>query len=573
MKRQQSILILVMMIAGSMGPKLCAATPTPVATQFPVTMTPVTTATAAPTESASVTPTAHMGTPAATTTPCSRPEAPVLLHPANDARFDLESEPPVLDWIGAGDFQLEIGIDPDFSESPALLEVNASQLDLATLIPSHVWRELAFTAYWRVRIPGPAGCEGYWSVAWHFSKTTISAPALLWPEQDARFSPTDVPAYFSWTRVDASSGYYTMEIGMDPSWNTSLGSAMIDGTDLDLEGNVSQEDWAALYGTYYWRIAAFDEANNPGPWSATRYFSRANLPGPVTLTPYDREHMPARSAPPLFSWECISSAAGYQLQFATDTGFREILATIDLDDSQWDTAPLIPDLIEWYRAHGEFAWRAAAVDENGLHCPWGPGSSFTKNGRLRVIAYGDSITYGDCYEEGPGYLGFVEDMLIDRYGFAEVINEGNPGAKTYHGKINVEDVLERNNGEYMLIMFGTNDTVDPYGCTHWGEEYGCDVDGNLYEVVTAALAYNTIPLLATIIPTNPDGQWSDPWRLLENNEKIRAMASQVAGVRLVEMYGHFMSYGDIVPLFCDSLHLNRDGYEWMAYGWYPYLLD
>lgn len=516
-------------------------------------------------------------TPSETTTPlpCIPPQAPTGLFPPDDARYSSASDPATLLWnpvVAAARYEVELGIDPEFQGDSGILDTANPELDLGDYVQPEQWVGLAITLYWRVRAVDQNECVSDWSVTRYFSKTVIEAPILLWPENDARYGYDSVPARFEWTSVSEGGPWYMIELAADADFEESLGTALWSEHVLDLAALISGSDWNLVYGTYYWRVSQEDVDQNWGPWSEGRYFSRANLPAPALLMPFDGERLGARSEPVVFSWEYLAEAQYYQLQFASDGSFQDIWGTLELETSSLDLAPFLTSYDDWYRAYGQFYWRVAAVDVNGNHCPWSRYAWFAKNGRLRVIAYGDSITYGDGYPEGPGYIGFLEQMLIDHFGYAEVINEGNPGAKTYHGKINAEEVLGRNFAEYILMMFGTNDTVDPFGCTVWGEPYGCLVDENMRSVIHDARRFNTAPVLATIIPTNPEGNWPDPYRLHENNEKLWRMAEEEHQI-VADLYEHFMSYGYIPPLFDDSLHLNADGYEWMAIGWYPFLLD
>ena len=96
------------------------------------------------------------------------------------------------------------------------------------------------------------------------STSTLSAPTLLSPASDARFSPGQT-IVFDWSDV---SGATTYEIQIDDS--STIGSPFVmHRTDL----TVSRFETSTLpTRTMWWRVRAIDAAGNRGPWSNVRRF-------------------------------------------------------------------------------------------------------------------------------------------------------------------------------------------------------------------------------------------------------------------------------------------------------------
>jgi len=181
---------------------------------------------------------------------------------------------------------------------------------------------------------------------------------------------------------------------------------------------------------------------------------------------------------------------------------------------------------------------------------------------------GDSITYGLCHEATWGYQAYLQEWLTEAWGLpVTLFNEGIPGAKTVDGKLHIADVMLRDFPEFVLIMYGTNDSVDPFGCTWYGEPYGCLVYENMEATAVGALIGGATPYLATIPLTNPEGQFAWAGRVETNSDLLRELARDL-NIPLVDINRHFWAYSGHLPsLYCDALHLTELGYRYLAQGW------
>jgi lysophospholipase L1-like esterase len=87
-------------------------------------------------------------------------------------------------------------------------------------------------------------------------------------------------------------------------------------------------------------------------------------------------------------------------------------------------------------------------------------------------------------------------------------------------------------------------------------------------MVYTSRMFGTIPIIATILPVNPDGPFAyNQFRVDMYNDEIRAMA-QAEQVHLVDLNALAWAYGDISALFCDWGHPNEIGTDLIADAFY-----
>lgn len=191
------------------------------------------------------------------------------------------------------------------------------------------------------------------------------------------------------------------------------------------------------------------------------------------------------------------------------------------------------------------------------------------------IAFGDSITYGICDEDGyddPGdyipdkaYPPRLTVLLSQNFGPHQVMNEGVPGESTLQGLARLDSRLVLHQARYILILEGTNDII-------WSD-YSLDTTAfNLREMLRRSLEYGLLPALATNIPKF--GRNAFPVRLTNLNERIRLLAAE-RPVPLVDLNKDFSEYpeedGGPESLYCwgeDRTHPNEKGYQFMAEKWF-----
>ena len=185
------------------------------------------------------------------------------------------------------------------------------------------------------------------------------------------------------------------------------------------------------------------------------------------------------------------------------------------------------------------------------------------------VGFGDSITYG--FLDGKanpdkGYISRLQNILIQNFGEAIVLNEGKPSENTIGGLFRIDSVLKDFFARYVLIMEGSNDI-------HLVNRSMDTTAFHLKEMVRKCLAFGAFPAIATIIPRK-DELWDDEFfrdRIFYLNEKIREIAAEFP-IPLLEMFDLFYLYsgdeGDWRSLLGDNHHPSEKGYQMMAEEWF-----
>jgi lysophospholipase L1-like esterase len=182
------------------------------------------------------------------------------------------------------------------------------------------------------------------------------------------------------------------------------------------------------------------------------------------------------------------------------------------------------------------------------------------NVAYRYMAFGDSITVGDGSRSGEGYRRLLEDQLRRHFGAGAVVDEGQSATRTPAGYDRLGFALTRDRPAYTLILYGTND----WNRGECKNEFPCDVIDNLRGMIGLAKATQSLPVIGTIPPVNPDRDEFDrnTW-VTRMNELLRPMARQ-EGVPLADVQAAFQREGNLAALFTDHIHPNDRGYEVLA---------
>lgn len=176
----------------------------------------------------------------------------------------------------------------------------------------------------------------------------------------------------------------------------------------------------------------------------------------------------------------------------------------------------------------------------------------------RYLAFGDSITIGDGSSRGSGYRDILQDDLSTLLGGqAVVVNEGKEGTKSNAGSDRVLPILAVRRPAYTLILYGTNDWNDCRGAVP------CYTVDSLRNIVRAAKSAQSLPILGTIPPANPDFPVRVPpernaW-VHQIDELLRSMARE-EGVAVADHEAAFLREPRLGDLFVDHVHPNDTGY-------------
>jgi lysophospholipase L1-like esterase len=182
------------------------------------------------------------------------------------------------------------------------------------------------------------------------------------------------------------------------------------------------------------------------------------------------------------------------------------------------------------------------------------------------FGYGDSITAGEGSSDGQGYALRLQNLLGPHFGRAEVRKFGRSGTNSADGASRIRTWLRTYQAAYVLILYGTNDWHDQT-CQNKGPA-ACFTIESLGKMLDAAEEFDTLPVLATILPVNPamapEGRqkWID-----DMNVAIKALA-QSRRVALADLNAEMRAAPSLAGLFSDDVHPNDAGYQVLAQGWF-----
>lgn len=185
----------------------------------------------------------------------------------------------------------------------------------------------------------------------------------------------------------------------------------------------------------------------------------------------------------------------------------------------------------------------------------------------RILAFGDSLTNGSPTHYG-GYTYYLDQLLDQEKGSSVVINAGVNGEITEEGLNRFESYITRwNDIQYILLMEGTNDVWD------YKDRSLSSAVENLAEMIHIARDdYGLTVFLGTIPPRGSYvGEQESP-TTYELVEAIRELAEH-EDVELADHYEHFTSLKSWQNYFCDTVHLNDEGYNILTHSWYREVLE
>ena len=117
------------------------------------------------------------------------------------------------------------------------------------------------------------------------------------------------------------------------------------------------------------------------------------------------------------------------------------------------------------------------------------------------LGLGDSITYGDGSSDRLGYVLKLQNLLGPHFGRAEVHAIGRQGDSSAETAEVTRKTLGWFDPAYTLILLGTNDWQDQT-CQKQGPS-ACFTIDSLRSIVEDVKDWDSLPVLATIIPGNP----------------------------------------------------------------------
>jgi lysophospholipase L1-like esterase len=180
------------------------------------------------------------------------------------------------------------------------------------------------------------------------------------------------------------------------------------------------------------------------------------------------------------------------------------------------------------------------------------------------VAFGDSLTTGQGSSNGSGYRDVLQAQLAAYFGQAFVVNAGRDGTFSTTGAARIPGVMSRERPAYTLILYGTNDWNDQFCQPKPAAD--CYTIDNLRTIVEYVKRTSSIPVLATLPPTNPAlaplerTQWN-----AQLNTLIKTLA-QNEGAIVADLFAAFPNTipSDLPRYFSDDVHPNDQGYALVA---------
>jgi lysophospholipase L1-like esterase len=180
------------------------------------------------------------------------------------------------------------------------------------------------------------------------------------------------------------------------------------------------------------------------------------------------------------------------------------------------------------------------------------------------VAFGDSLTTGVGSASGGGYRAPLQAQLGGYFGQSFVVDAGRDGTFSSTGAARIPGVMSRESPAYTLILYGTNDWNDQR-CQNAPADQCATID-NLASIVDYVKRVASIPVLATLPPTNPA---LAPRERTEWNSQLNVLIKSLAQSRGAIVADLFAAFPNTIPsdlprYFSDDIHPNDQGYALVA---------
>ena len=185
------------------------------------------------------------------------------------------------------------------------------------------------------------------------------------------------------------------------------------------------------------------------------------------------------------------------------------------------------------------------------------------------MGFGDSITIGEGSADGRGYRSRLEDRLAGFFGRGAVVSEGVDATRSKAGADRIDDSLHRVRPAYTLILYGTND----FNVLDCKVNPPCFTIDSLRDMILSARGSQSLPVLSTIIPANPNAALQpdrNQW-VAAQNVRIRALAKEMS-VPLADPEPLFLKDPNFDRLYADHVHPNNAGYDLLADAFFAAIL-
>jgi hypothetical protein len=201
---------------------------------------------------------------------------------------------------------------------------------------------------WQVQAIYTTGTSN-WTDMWSFQTAPFYAPSLSSPVNGSSGQPLNLQ--LSWYSISGASTY---RLQLSTS-STFAGTVVDDSTSASVVRSVGP---LAIGETYYWRVNAKSAAGTSA-WSQTWSFVTIPPPAGVPTLISPSNDAANQSLAHTLTWNAISSAATYRIQFSADSTF---FSTLFDDSTLTDTTKAISSLLTSVK----YFWRVRSKNAGGI---------------------------------------------------------------------------------------------------------------------------------------------------------------------------------------------------------------
>jgi hypothetical protein len=242
---------------------------------------------------------------------------------------------------GAGGYTVQVDDDVNFSDPEIERKIDPTEYASLGALWDGTW-------YWRVATRRSDKVRGIWTNTMSFVKHS-APPTPIGPINNMVINEQPT---FQWAAVltptttpRVSAARYRLQVDDDSNFGSPK-TYETDATSYTLKPIESLPD-----GTWHWRVAMIDGANNIGAYSPTQIFYKEYLT-PTLLAPTQGETVTGVTS---FQWAPLANAAYYEIEIATDPLFNAPIR-IKTENTQYTPVTAMKPK--------EYHWRVRMVDAN-----------------------------------------------------------------------------------------------------------------------------------------------------------------------------------------------------------------
>ncbi len=198
---------------------------------------------------------------------------------------------------------------------------------------------------------------------------------LSWDDfMDTEQSASTADTVLKGSTATTEAQYYRVQTSTDPNFQSLIDNITVDQTTFTSFTNTYPE------GPVYWRVQAYDGADNALAWSDVSSFTKTS-PAPTLTSPASGASQPTTQA---FTWDALRYAKSYNLEIYTNDDLigqaanRVVSATGLVQAAYSPTTPLAT-------SSTPYTWRVRRLDARGRTGPWSALQEFTVTGAAPTL--------------------------------------------------------------------------------------------------------------------------------------------------------------------------------------------